>query len=111
MQYKNVTAIIAEILKERDSIPLVIDKERYLPNPQPYIIGEALRGGLRKALRVIEQAPVVDAVHVVRCKKCENASLIFRNGEVFVYCKEWDDYVDQDGFCYRGGVTTNAEQC
>lgn len=109
MQLKNITPIIAAILEERDKLPLTIDVGRYLPDVQPNRHGNAMRGGLRKALRIIEQAPVVDAVPVVRCKKCENASHIFRNGEVFVYCKEWDDYVDQDGFCYRGGVTINAE--
>jgi hypothetical protein len=61
MQLKDVTPIIKAILEERDKIPRIIDKERYIPNPQPYHDGDCMRGGIRKALRIIEQAPVVDA--------------------------------------------------
>lgn len=62
MQLKDVTPIIKAILEERDKIPRIIDKERYIPNPQPYHDGNLIRGGIRKALRIIEQAPVVDAM-------------------------------------------------
>lgn len=62
MQLKDVTPIIKAILEERDKIPRIIDKERYIPNPQPYHDGDCMRGGIRKALRIIEQAPVVDAI-------------------------------------------------
>lgn len=68
VQLKDVTPIIRAILNERDKIPRVIDKERYIPNPQPYHYGDFMRGGIRKALRVIEQAPVVDAVPVVHAR-------------------------------------------
>lgn len=61
MQLKDVTPIIKAILEERDKIPRIIDKERYIPNPQPYHDGNFMRGGIRKALRIIEQAPAVDA--------------------------------------------------
>ena len=62
MQLKDVTPIIKAILEERDKIPRIIDKERYIPNPQPYHDGNLIRGGIRKALRIIERAPVVDAM-------------------------------------------------
>lgn len=62
MQLKDVTPIIKAILEERDKIPRIIDKKRYIPNPQPYHDGNLIRGGIRKALRIIEQAPVVDAM-------------------------------------------------
>lgn len=68
MQLKDVTPIIKAILEERDKIPCVIDKERYIPNPQPYHDGNFMRGGIRKALRIIEQAPVVEAVPVVHAR-------------------------------------------
>ena len=62
MQLKDVTPIIKAIIEERDKIPLVIGQERYIPNPQPYHAGNFMRGGIRKALRIVEQAPVVDAI-------------------------------------------------
>ena len=82
MQLKDVTPIIKAILDERNKIPLMINTERYIPNWQPNLNGNAMRGGIRKALRIIEQAPVVDAVPVVhgrwileriyrKCSLCE----------------------------------------
>ena len=62
VQLKDVTPIIKAILEERDKIPRIIDQERYIPNPHPYHDGDCMRGGIRKALRIIEQAPVVAAM-------------------------------------------------
>lgn len=74
MQLKDVTPIIKAILEERDKIPHIIDHERYISNPQLYRDGDFMRGGIRKALRIIEQAPAIDAVPVVdgRWLDCEN---------------------------------------
>ena len=111
MQLKDVTPIIKAILEERDKIPLLHNMERYIPNWTPWHAGNFMRGGIRKALRVIEQAPVVDAVQVVRCKDCWK-----RGNEM--HCPmcydEWfyddddgsdfvtRDYTEDYGFCYEG---------
>ena len=106
MQLKDVTPIIKAILDERNKIPLIINTERYIPNWQPNLNGNAMRGGIRKALSVIEQAPVVDAVPVVRCKDC-----IHRGWELEcpMCFDEWDendihtvDHTTDDGFCHKG---------
>lgn len=111
MQLKDVTPIIKAILEERDKIPRIIDKERYIPNPQPYHDGDCMRGGIRKALRVIEQAPVVDAVPVVRCRECKNRgdeSTCPMCHEEYYYDEDdgidyWTvDNTDDDGFCHNG---------
>lgn len=96
MQLKDVTSIIAAIIAERDKIPLIVDRERYIPNPQSYHDGNMMRGGIRKALRIIEQAPIVDAVSVVRCNKCQ--SHCSKTG----MCSEWMRIVEPTGFCYKG---------
>lgn len=56
--------VVKAILAERDKIPYELVSEK------PFKHGNSMRGGIRKALRCIEQAPTVDAVHVVRCEKC-----------------------------------------
>ena len=56
--------VVKAILAERDTIPYELVSEK------PFKHGNSMRGGIRKALRCIEQAPTVDAVHVVRCEKC-----------------------------------------
>ena len=110
-QLKDVRPIIKMILAERDKNPLMINQERYLPNWKPNQFGNAVRGGLRKALRIIEQAPVVDAVEVVRCCEC-----IYRKNEL--YCPMcYEEYVHDEndggdwvmhdrtkdqGFCHVG---------
>lgn len=62
MQYKDVTPIISELVRLKNSIPLEIDVGRYLPEVRKNTHGEAVRSGLKKALRVIEQAPAVAAM-------------------------------------------------
>ena len=96
MQLKDVTSIIAAIIAERDKIPRIVDRERYIPNPQPYHDGNMIRGGIRKALRIIEQSPIVDAVSVIRCNKCQ--SHCSKTG----MCSEWMKIVEPTGFCYKG---------
>ena len=56
--------VVKAILEERDKIPYELVSEK------PFKHGNSMRGGIRKALRCIEQAPTVDAVPVVRCEKC-----------------------------------------
>lgn len=68
MQLKDVTPIIKAILEERDKIPVLHNTERYIPHWTPWHAGNFMRGGIRKALRIIEQAPVVDAVPVVHAR-------------------------------------------
>lgn len=106
MQLKDVTPIIKAILEERDKIPVLHNTERYIHNWTPWHAGNFMRGGIRKALRIIEQAPVVDAVPVVRCKDC-----IYREAHdlcpmcVRVYQLDDGGYLDctvDDGFCHMG---------
>ena len=61
------------VLVERDKIPLEVVPRYNFGVPEPYRHGQAMRGGIRKALREIETSPTVDAVEVVRCKDCLNA--------------------------------------
>ena len=56
--------VVKAILAERDKIPYELVSEK------PFKHGNSMRGGIRKALRCIEQAPTIDAVPVVRCEKC-----------------------------------------
>lgn len=111
MQLKNVTPIITAILQERDAIPLLVVRDRYLANREPNKHGNAMRGGLRKALRIIEQAPVVDAVEVVRCKNCwkrgcvPECPMCYQResfSDVYGYVYETINMTTDDGFCSEG---------
>lgn len=102
LQLKNATWIIDQILHERDKIPLKIKKERYLPVQVDNQFGNAVRCGLRKSLRIIEQAPTIDAVLVVRCKNCIHCSNETLNVGGVVFCKWWSSFVREDGFCHIG---------
>lgn len=107
MQLKDVTPIIKVILEERDKIPLMINTERYIPNMRPNHHGNATRGGIRKALRIIEKAPVVEAAPVVRCKDCKHRGTSYRCPFRSIVFTEADGYhyVDcttDDSFCSFG---------
>ena len=72
MRLIDATDVVKAILTERDKIPRTITTAPYeLGTEKPYHAGDQMRGGIRKALRCIEQAPTVDAVPVVRCRECE----------------------------------------
>lgn len=59
------------ILKVRDSIPAELPAAYYeLRATKPNNQGNAMRGGIRKALHCMEMCHTIDAVEVVRCKEC-----------------------------------------
>ena len=69
----DATEVVKAILAERDKIPRTIHAAPYeLGIEKPYHAGDQMRGGIRKALRCIEQAPTVAAVPVVRCRECNH---------------------------------------
>ncbi len=87
-------ALVKAILAERDKISLEV-VPRYgfgVPVPDPH--GQAMRGGIRKALHCVETAPSVDAVEVVRCKECT-----FRKEN---RCPYSTVDVEPNGFCDKG---------
>ena len=71
MRLIDANKVVSEILAERDKIPRTVPTAPYeLGTEKPFRAGDQMRGGIRKALRCIEQAPTVDAVPVVRCREC-----------------------------------------
>lgn len=70
MRLIDTYALKKAILKERDKIPLEIVGRYSFGVATPYKHGESMRGGIRKALRCLEETPTIDAVQVVRCKDC-----------------------------------------
>ena len=63
------SALIAAIVEERNKIPLRVPCAPYeLLDDKPYAAGQNKRGGIRKALRCVNDAPAVDAVEVVHGK-------------------------------------------
>lgn len=104
--------VVKEILAERDKIPRTVPTAPYeLGTEKPYHAGDQMRGGIRKALRCIEQAPTVDAVPVAHgrwvekekytfgimydCSLCENR--ILDNGHNWNYCPNCGAKMDLEG--------------
>lgn len=92
-------ALKERILKERDAIPTTIVERYSLGVPTPNNHGNSMRGGIRIALRCMEQTPTIDAVEVVRCKDCKQNLGI--HGD-FIECGYWLDIVKPNGFCSYG---------
>lgn len=78
MRLIDATEVIKNIIAERDKIPCE------LVSGKPFKHGNSMRGGIRKVLHCVEQAPTVDAVPVVRCGKCVAHGNCFAE-RVFVY--------------------------
>lgn len=66
----DATDLVRRVLEERDKIMSAIPCFEFaVANPERY--RQAMHGGLRKALRCIEESPTIDAEPVIRCKDCE----------------------------------------
>ena len=79
MRLIDATEVVKNIISERDKIPYELVSEK------PFKHGNSMRGGIRKALRCIEQAPTVDAVPVVRCRECKHLNVLNRK-ELYAHC-------------------------
>ena len=102
----NATDLVKHVLEERDKIRTEVVERYSLGVPVPDRFGQAVRGGIHKALRCIETAPTIDAVEVVRCDECVFAQN-FRSA--YVDCKCWRSSVPRDGFCYNGERKIDVE--
>ena len=110
MRLIDATEVIKNIVAERDKIPYELVSEK------PFKHGNSMRGGIRKALRCIEQAPTVDAVPVVRCRECKHwkpsgskAGNSFSNMEYIGGCEFTNYYRSESDFCSHGERKEGAE--
>lgn len=95
-------ALKERILQERNKIPLTVPAAPYELVPERVNQhGNAMRGGIRVALRCMEQTPTINFVDVVRCRDCEyNEGIPMPIG--FLYCSRTDSVVKEDDYCSYG---------
>ena len=95
MRLIDANKVVKDIISERDKIPYELVSEK------PFKHGNSMRGGIRKALRCIEQAQTVDAVPVVRCEYCNKGHPeLGMNG--CVWCVRYSRDMNTDDFCSYG---------
>lgn len=103
MRLIDATKVVQDILAERDKIPLRVPCAPYeLLDDKPYAMGQAQRGGIRKALRCIEEAPTIDAVEVVRCMDCKHSEIDDPDLPSQHYCHAGCGWNDGDFYCSYG---------
>ena len=86
-RYIDANILKEKILKERDKISLTrIDRYSFgVATANPH--GTAMRGGIRKALRCLEQTPAADVVEVVRCADCKHCDKYTKwNNQEYLGC-------------------------
>ena len=66
MRLIDADALKEKLIEERDAIPLTCTERYGFGVEFPNHHGQSMRGGIRKALRCMEQTPTIDAVPVVR---------------------------------------------
>lgn len=65
MRLVDANKVTQSIVDERNKIPLTVPCAPYeLVKEKPYKHGQAMRGGIRKALRCINDAPTVEAIPI-----------------------------------------------
>ena len=110
MRIIDANEVVKNIVAERDKIPRTVSAAPYeLGTEKPYHAGDQMRGGIRKALRCIEQAPTVDAVPVVRCRECKYSSYDEIFGNRWCNSQLGCRKVKDDGYCYLGERKEGAD--
>lgn len=72
-------------------------------------ISEDYAYGLREAAHMIEEAPAVEAVPVVRCNECVHSEETLLLPEGILYCNANAVPFQKNGYCNRGKRRENAE--
>lgn len=110
MRLIDATDLVRRVLIERDKIKTEVVERYSFGVPTPDRHGQAMRGGIRKALREIETSPTVDAVEVVRCKDCKHTTRSKVNPEKIICClTKMCGTVDPDYFCADGEREIDSE--
>jgi len=87
--------IIVSRLIDADNLDFTFDRRCFSEGDTQYV------RGADDAIGVVNNAPTIDAVPVVRCARC-------RHGEAFktfpggIFCPYIKDTVPPDGYCYMG---------
>ena len=75
-RYIDANILKEKILEERDKIPLKRVERYSFGVETPYRDGQAMRGGIRKALRCLEQTPTADVVPKSEVERLEEKCAI-----------------------------------
>lgn len=95
-------AIVRELLIEREKHPVYTEERYSLGVKTVDRFNAAMRGCIRKALRIAETAPAVDAVEVVRCKDCVLWKRIDENTGKCPFLIGEHQYAGADHYCSCG---------
>lgn len=90
--YRSGVAQVIEIAQRS----LLTDNDAMWENNRKYY------KGLAWSRRIIDEAPAVDAVEVVRCGKCKHNPGYKAKAKNMVWCRQWRAYVSNTGFCSYG---------
>lgn len=71
--------------------------------------GKTMTTVLSALKKMVDNAPTVDAVEVVRCKGCEHYDPLHIR-PFLGSCAVWDTVVSENGFCHKGERRTNARE-
>ena len=74
--------------------------EYILPLTENNLMGAA--DVFHRTVHLLEEAPAVDAVEVVRCSRCVNNPQIGTRTKGMVWCRKFRSEVRPDGFCSYG---------
>lgn len=85
----DATRLVKLVLEERDKIPLTVVERYSFGVPSPNKHGASMRGGIRKVLRLIEQAPTLDYAPVRHGEWIEEEGY---NGDDFYRCSACGEY-------------------
>lgn len=101
-------ALVAALIKEREQYPPMVAERYSFGVKLPHRFNQAMRGGIRKALRLVETAPAIDAkpeqhgrwkddTWMWWCDHCDKWFDVAQGGENMNYCPNCGTKMDEEG--------------
>ena len=128
MRLIDANALKQKILEERNKIPLTVPAAYYeIVREKDNQHGNAMRGGIRIALRCMENTPTIEAEPVrhgkwmkhdlgeTYCSKCHSRIPFIHRFDAYPDCcmdyedMQWDEEIDRTPYCPRCGAKMDLE--
>ena len=90
-------------LIDADALKDVLERHFYIPDDQSgHLIKQWMKVAINNCITLLNKAPTIDAVEVVRCKDCKHWAVLEECGH---YCNHWGNLMTdtlEDDFCSNG---------
>ena len=109
--------VVKELLKEREHFPPMVAERYSFGVKLPHRFNQAMRGGIRKALRIAETAPTIDAEPVRHGRWIEDIAIDYKAYPPYEYKRGYkcslcgrEERTNKEPYCHCGAKMWKGKQ-